>query len=189
MFENFDFSWFITIPGILTSLGCLLIIVAILIFISSALSKKKNKKEEAFENTSNDFSNVATEPIVDPFAMNNLNPNVTQMNETIQPVPVQVAPVNVEPQLEPVQVAPINVEPQIEPVQVTPVNVEPQLEPVLTHQNNLPYGGVNPIENPAINMVEPEVKPIYGGADPLQGTGVIPVVTQTPEMAEEIESL
>ena len=30
MFKNFDLSWLLTIPGIFTRLGCLLIIIAIL---------------------------------------------------------------------------------------------------------------------------------------------------------------
>ena len=45
MFENFDFNWFLTTPGILTCLGCLLIIISIIIFISSLKGRNKENNE------------------------------------------------------------------------------------------------------------------------------------------------
>ena len=40
MFKNFDFSWFLTTPGILTGVGCLLILISIIIFLSLILGAK-----------------------------------------------------------------------------------------------------------------------------------------------------
>ena len=45
MFEKFDLSWFLTIPGILTGVGCLLLIVSIIIFISALKGNKKKNTE------------------------------------------------------------------------------------------------------------------------------------------------
>ena len=248
MFENFDFSWFLTIPGILTGVGCLLVIISIIIFISTIRSKKTKDSENdvnvvipdqgvnsvPIDNNDNPLNvvNDASTNVVDnqlPLTSgidqisvipveNNMATDVqpveltpVNMEPEIQPVevapisvesqiqPVEVAPMNVEPQLQPVEVAPINVEPQIQPVEVAPMNVEPQIQPVEPAINNnvqvdavnLPYGGVSPnvsvpIENPQ------QEKIIYGGADPLAGTGVIPVVqpqqTETSK-TEEIEAL
>ena len=78
----------------------------------------------------------------------------------------------------------INIEPVIQPV--PPVNNMTESNPV-----NLPYGGANPAAT--ITPLQAENKVIYGGADPLAGTGVIPQVSndQVTELKkpEDIESL
>ena len=57
---------------------------------------------------------------------------------------------------------------------------------------NLAYGGVSPMEATQLATPINENKVIYGGADPLVGTGVIPTI-QNQELnqkkSEDIESL
>lgn len=40
---NFDFNWFLTVPGMLISCGVLLLIVALIVLIVSSAKKKKEK--------------------------------------------------------------------------------------------------------------------------------------------------
>ena len=254
MFKNFDLSWFLTTPGILTCLGCLLIIISIIIFISSLRGNKIKKEVNTNNETISEVNGVVNnEPLqqVDNNTLNNgigvdpmlnlqtenvlnegVNPvvappiNVTEqvpvVESNVAPVnPVEVTPVTVEPTpMEPINVAPVNpvevtpvaVEPT--PVEITPnvvveqtfnqgttftgINIEPEIKPVPSVNNlqetnsvNLPYGGVNPTVPPV--PMETENKVIYGGADPLAGTGVLPTVTPTQvtelKKTEDIESL
>ena len=67
------------------------------------------------------------------------------------------------------------------------INIQPTIEPVPVLNSKEPYGGVSPTVETTIKPEEPKV--IYGGADPLAGTGIIPTVTPTPEKKEDIESL
>jgi len=117
----------------------------------------------------------------------------------IQPVEPMVNPVNVEPVITPTinqvdiqpnpvaQQAPVEVAqmPTIEPV-VNPVNA---MEPNVTSiQEPLPYGGVSPTAT-IPNAFQTEQKIIYGGADPLYGTGVMPTIEPEIKKTDDIESL
>ena len=171
MFKNFDFSWFLTTPGILTGIGCLLIIISIIIFISSAKGNSKKNKDnvEVSEASIPDVNpvNVGTEPI--NFAKT-MEPLPIENNQ-VENVPVTpVEPVNMEPQVTPVQ--PISVEPQVTPVQ--PISIEPQITPV------------QPIS------IEPQItpaNPTYGGVNQMAAPGVMPSANQTSSQPDEIESL
>ena len=220
MFKNFDFSWFLTIPGILTGVGCLLVIISIIIFISTIRSKKTKDSENdvnvvipdqgvnsvPIDNNGNPLNvvNDASTNVVDnqlplTSGIDQISVIPVENNMATDVQPVELTPVNMEPEIQPVEVAPISVEPQIQPVEVAPISVEPQLQPVEPAINNnvqvdavnLPYGGVSP--NVSVPLENPQQeKIIYGGADPLAGTGVIPVVqpqqTETSK-TEEIEAL
>ncbi len=141
-------------------------------------------------------------------------PTESQLATNQQPsvnVAPTVEPINIEPQLKPVPqpsvnvaptVEPINIEPQLEPVPqpnvnvaptVEPINIEPQLESAAQPEvaPNLAYGGANPAKN-ITSANQESKKVIYGGADPLLGTGVIPTVNSTNvemKASEEIENL
>ena len=176
MFKNFDFSWFLTTPGILTGIGCLLIIISIIIFISSAKGNSKKNKDnvEVSEASIPDVNpvNAGTEPINFAKTMEPLPIENNQVeNVPVTPVaPAPVEPVNVEPQVAPVQ--PIIIEPQVTPVQ--PISVEPQITPV------------QPIS------IEPQItpaNPTYGGVNQMAAPGVMPSVNQTSSQSDEIESL
>ena len=170
MFKNFDFSWFLTTPGILTGVGCLLILISIIIFLSSMKGKKKDVEEnlntDAVIPDANpvesgvapiDFAKTMEPTPLDTSlnqnVVNNVNTNEVVNNisemDKLQTTPVapSVAQVNMEPQIQPVPVAPVSVEPQVQPTtvepSVAPVNIEPQIQPV----------SVAPIS------VEPQVQP------------------------------
>ena len=141
MFKNFDFGWFTTMPGILTAIGCLLILISIIILISSLFSKNKNKKGESVEeNTAqSEMDAVTTEPTV---------------------TPVEVTPVTTEPTVAPVEVTPVTTEPTVAPVEVTPVTTEPtetslgtiEIQPVSSSEPTTVYGGANPAEGTEITL-------------------------------------
>ena len=133
----FDFKWFLTTPGILTGLGCLLILISIVIFISSMIGKK-NKKE-------------GNEPIVSEAIPDvnstNLESNVAETPSTTV-ASVEVAPVAVEPTVAPVEVTPVASEPTVAPIEVTPVAVEPTVVPT---NNPSTFSGIN---------IEPTIEPV-----------------------------
>ena len=191
MFKNFSFSWFLTIPGMLTGVGCLLVIISIIIFIST-LKDKKKKNNEADVNVAIPDQGVNSVPIDNDG--NPLNGNNTSANIVDNQAPltsgidqINVIPVenNFATDVQPVEVAPVNMEPQIQPVEPT-VNNNVQVDAV-----KLPYGGVSPTVSVPLGNDDQE-KVIYGGADPLVGTGVIPVVQSVqPEVSknDDIEAL
>ena len=132
----FNFKWFLTTPGILTGLGCLLILISIVIFISSMLGKKNKKEKSAIEKSETvpEISDTTKVP-------------ETIVAETPAVAPVEVAPVAQEPTVTPVEVTPVAVEPAVTPVEVTPVAPEPAVTPV----------EVTPV------APEPTVTPTYTG--------------------------
>ena len=95
MFKNFDFSWFLTTLGILTGVGCLLILISIIIFLSSLKGKKKNKEEAVEANQIAEVPDanpvhLSTEPInfaktMEPTPMVNDNINVNFLLPIITP--------------------------------------------------------------------------------------------------------
>ena len=82
----FNFKWFLTTPGILTGLGCLLILISIVIFISSMLGKKNKKEKSPIEKSETvpEISDTTKVP-------------ETIVAETPAVAPVEVAPVAQEP--------------------------------------------------------------------------------------------
>ena len=231
MFENFDFSWFTTIPGILTGIGCLLILISIIIFISSLFGKKRkdneNIKEEVkvedslVEKTSEvketndtpaEVTPVSTEPTVTPVEVTPVTQEPTVTPVEVTPVapeptvtPVEVTPVTQEPTVTPVEVTPVAPETTVTPVEITPaeitpqvtsevatsfegINIQPEIQPVGNDvEPSLPYGGAKITPEVTPEVEAPKV--IYGGADPTEGTGVIPKVENTEGKVDEIESL
>ena len=77
-------------------------------------------------------------------------------------------------------VNPINIEPQI-----TPVQTNPQPEPVSIQTVQTP---VYP-ETPQAVLPEETKNIIYGGADPINGTGIMPQINPEITKKDDIESL
>ena len=176
MFKNFDFSWFLTTPGILTGVGCLLIIISIIIFLSS-LKGKKNKVKDSEDEVNQNVQvpdvnpvNVGTEPInfaktlePTPIVNNDVNGGVTPEVTPVQVTPVMPETVMVDQTVttEPMQpttpvmpeVAPINIEPQITPVETKPVEPTAPVMPEATPINIEPQ--ITPVET------EPVQQPSY----------------------------
>ena len=224
MFKNFDFSWFLTTPGILTGVGCLLILISIIIFLSSLKGKKKNKEEAVEANQTAEVPdansvNLSIEPInfaktmePTPMVNDNINVNpevapVTPVNQTpeVTPVNVETVVTPVEPvqptqaMPEPVPVQPVNVQPEpvsMQPVTptVNPINIEPQITPVQTNPQPEPVS-IQPVQTPAYPETPQAVLPegtkniIYGGADPINGTGIMPQINPEITKKDDIESL
>ena len=179
MFKNFDFSWFLTIPGILTGVGCLLVIISIIIFISTIRSKKTKDSENdvnvvipdqgvnsvPIDNNGNPLNvvNDASTNVVDnqlplTSGIDQISVIPVENNMATDVQPVELTPVNMEPEIQPVEVAPINVEPQIQPVEVAPMNVEPQIQPVEVAPMNV-ESQIQPVEVAPIS-VEPQIQPV-----------------------------
>ena len=184
MFKNFDFGWFTTMPGILTAIGCLLILISIIILISSLFSKNKNKKGESVEeNTAqSEMDAVTTEPTVAPV-------EVTPVATEPTVAPVEVTPITTEPTVAPVEVTPVTTEPTVAPVEVTPVTTEPtvapvEVTPVTTEPTETSLGT---IEIQPVSSSEPTT--VYGGANPAEGTGITLKNENSENRTDEIESL
>ena len=180
--KNFDFSWFLTTPGILTGLGCLLILISIIIFISSLMGDKKKKSDNVsvtdtpVDNTSDNVTTnaVTTESVAETPAP--VTPEVTP--EAPAPVVPEVA-VNVEPvavtPVAPEAAAPVvpEVAVNVEPVAVTPVapeapapvvpEVAVNVEPVAVTPEVAPEAAAPVVPEVAVNIepvaVTPEVTP------------------------------
>ena len=175
MFEKFDLNWFTTVPGILSGLGCLLIIIAVIIFITSLFGKKGNKDNA--QDIPNEIPEISKENSV--------------VNETPNVAPVEVTPVASTPEATPVEITPVASTPEV--TNVTPqstyngINIEPNIQPVENNPESLPYGGAQISSN--INIEPEKNKVIYGGADPTEGTGMIPKINEKKKNGDEIESL
>ena len=217
MFEKFDLKWFTTVPGILTGIGCLLILISIIVFITSLFGKKKKDGDTPKENiVVNDIPNTKTEETktvetaeVTPTTTESAIAPVEVAPVTEEPAvaPVEVTPVTEEPTVAPVEVAPVTEDPAVAPVEITPasidiqpvetgaqpeiqpttyegINIEPEIKPV---EERKPYGGAEITPNVETGKETPKV--IYGGADPTEGTGMIPKIDNSTSQTDEIESL
>ena len=194
MFENFDLSWFLTTPGMLTCLGCLLIIISIIIFISSLRGNKKDKSgntngevggqiPEVQEGNQVQDANVGLG--IDPTIKQTVENTVSNTQDVVQPV--EVPPINVtntQPPVEPVNVAPPTpIEPTPisvsgQPIDVAPVQPEPiPVTPVAPTEINV--APVSPVEPAPISVTEtPVQQPI--NITPIQPEPTPISVTETP---------
>ena len=194
MFENFDLSWFLTTPGMLTCLGCLLIIISIIIFISSLRGNKKDKSgntngevggqiPEVQEGNQVQDANVGLG--IDPTINQTVENTVSNTQDVVQPV--EVPPINVtntQPPVEPVNVAPPTpIEPTPisvsgQPIDVAPVQPEPiPVTPVAPTEINI--APVSPVEPAPISVTEtPVQQPI--NITPIQPEPTPISVTETP---------
>ena len=144
MLKKLDLSWFLTTPGILTGLGCLLIVISIIIFISSFVGKK-GKKNKVVADESVPIKELNTEEVVDatptvtdstPAATNVINS--APVTSVVEPTPVET----VAPVVEPTVVEPTPVEVAVTPTTIDPTPVvEPVaagiVEPVITDRKSV----------------------------------------------------
>lgn len=182
----FSLNWFTTIPGILISLGVVLLIIALILFI---VGGKKTKKEEK----------VVTSTEADAPAMENAStPDITPIADVdVNTVEVQPEVSVEEPKFEDIQVGTPGIDP-INPVEsevastdelakveeASPEVVEIKIEE--PNSQNLDqtmvsvYGGENPTDSISAINEEPKVT-IYGGNDPLEATQNLPKVDEHHE--------
>ena len=207
MFENFDLSWFLTTPGMLTCLGCLLIIISIIIFISSLRGNKKDKLGNTNEEVGGQIPEVQEGNQVqdanvglgiDPTINQTVENTVSNTQDVVQPV--EVPPINVtntQPPVEPVNVAPPTpIEPTPisvsgQPIDVAPVQPEPiPVTPVAPTEINV--APVSPVEPAPISVTETPVQqpinitPIQPESTPV--TQTTPTEINTPPVAVQPEN-
>ena len=207
MFENFDLSWFLTTPGMLTCLGCLLIIISIIIFISSLRGNKKDKSgntngevggqiPEVQEGNQVQDANVGLG--IDPTINQTVENTVSNTQDVVQPV--EVPPINVtntQPPVEPVNVAPPTpIEPTPisvsgQPIDVAPVQPEPiPVTPVAPTEINI--APASPVEPTPISVTETPVQqpiniaPIQPESTPV--TQATPTEINTPPVTVQPEN-
>ncbi len=194
--NNFDFSWFLTTPGMLTCLGCLLIIIAIVIFISSIRSSKKSEEGEI--QTMDSTAGTTTVP------ENSVPTDASQMAPAAPLQAPELGTTNGDAQtvtpvspVSPVEVQPVNLTATVTPVEVQPVNLQEPPEPVaksegasLTSLNSsIEVQPVNPVsinpvatEQPAATLNTTPPAPSPEGVSPVEIQPVTPItVNQTPE--------
>ena len=174
-------DWFTTIPGIMISLGVVLLIIALILFIVGSKKAKTEKKEV---NTQVDT------PVVDTVS----DSQVVTPIEDVQVNTVEVEPEVVqEPKFEDVQIGtpgvdPINLEvettvstnelPVVEDVQPVASEISIEMPEVKLDETMVSvYGGESPATSIESTVEEPKVT-IYGGNDPLDATQNLPKVDE-----------
>ena len=214
MFENFDLSWFLTTPGMLTCLGCLLIIISIIIFISSLRGNRKNKSVNTNDEVGGQIPEVQENSQVqdansglgiDPTINQTVETTVSNTSASVEPVEVPpinvtntppVEPVNVTP-VTPVEATPISVvpQPEQEPINITPIQPEPT--PVMqTGMGEINVTPVTPVEATPISVApQPEqesinITPIQPEPTPVMPPemGEINVTPETPPAPEPVQA-
>ena len=198
--DNFDLSFFTTIPGMLITGGVLLLLIALIIFIATGSKKgKKNKKEESVEPAVNEAptveSGVATldaTPSVTPVeSTNNIGTNPTVVAG--EPVPAtpevqsEPAPVVESTPTQTVEPNPMvnGAQPIVETPETVGISTEPINNPVgitATNENSVPT--VEPAisnEMPQVNQTVASVEPVQIVAEePTVGTPNIPANNDAP---------
>ena len=206
---NFDLNWFTTIPGILITLGVVLLIVALIIFIVTSKNNKKNKDANATA-TSADNTKAptplddvyATPPqTVDATATTAATPNPAVVS--VEPNPVGVTTDNVVVNVDsgsalnqPVQNIDASVAtlPQVEDASSIPVVEEPNVSVQPSVEVSAPVGET--LDIPVTPVVEDiKVEPVdnnianvqvQASAEPVQNislAGVSPIPNASPVQA------
>lgn len=169
-------DWFTTIPGILVSVGVVLLVIALVLFILG--SKKTKKEEKVVENTE-----IAT-PVTE---------NVT-LNEAVMPVEeVSVNEVEVQPmtaeetKFENIEVGTPGVDPINPEVEAVSTDEISNVQEVVIGDIKIEEPETNELDKTMISVYgeeasveEPKVT-IYGGNDPLEATQNLPKVEEHHE--------
>ncbi|MDD3241747.1 MAG: hypothetical protein PHQ64_03095 [Bacilli bacterium] len=205
---SISIDFFLTIPGMLILGGILLLIVAVILFIVASVKSKKEDKEEttAVENEVAPVTNVSVSSFDDnimPVMTPVVEPTVEPANISVEPIsfaapaveetPVSfVAPVVEEQQpmvveepvvqefMPTVEASPVEIPSFDIPVvqEVTPMaSVEAMPTIVPSFEETVSTNEIREVE--PIVIPEPEHRPIYGGADPLEATQKMPVIEPT----------
>lgn len=167
-------DWFITVPGIMITLGVVLLIIALVLFI---LGSKKAKTEKKVENTE------VNTPVVEEASINQEAP--ATMDANINQVEVQ--PEVSEPKFEEVAIGTPGIDP-INPVVEPTVSTDelPQVGEVNTEEVSIEMPEVTGLDQTMVSVYgeevaeEPKVT-IYGGNDPLEATQNLPKVEEHHE--------
>ncbi len=142
---NFDFSWFLTLPGMLITGGILLLIVAVIILIVTS-RKSKKIKNPVQENETNPVT--STTQVAPPMNMNNgsimANPTVPTETLNSTPMPGPMPNNNFQPMTNPSPVIPNSM-----PMENMAIN-----PPVNNEMNTIPTSPTQTI-TPPIEVMTP----------------------------------
>ncbi len=189
MILAFKLDWFTTIPGLLVSVGVVLLLIAIILFIVGNRKAKKNAKkmETSSENTAPMVSEATTIPVepVQPAQVMQPEPVVTTETIVSPIAPIENATTNTATAtIEPVAIEttattkePIAVQ---TPATTEPVNTqatetkEPQIVSTETITNQT-VATTNGLETPEATNLDKTMISVYGGENP------VPTVQPTVE--------
>lgn len=171
----FSFDWFTTIPGILISVGVVLLIVALILFVAGSKEPKKVTEE----------AEVKADEQVTPVA-----PTADTQVEVAPITPVsneEMAPVQTETKFEEIKVGVPGVDPIPTTDTVTTEELPKVEEAKETVDTNLDqtmvsvYGNEKTESEVTIPVVEEKKPTIYGGNDPLEATQNLPKMEEHHE--------
>ena len=162
---NLNFSWFLTLPGILISSGVVLLILALILLFVKGKKSKKEKAEMDVNGTA-----VATVGVNDGVAQGSIGmPDATLQGARTMPAvnDVAVQPVMDVPVVDPTVVQPVAVDttasvPLTNDVAVQPVVDSNVVQPVDINNNIQPVTdvSVNNVDSVAMNNVSPVSTPV-----------------------------
>lgn len=168
-----DLNWFFTIPGILISLGVILLIIALILFITGYKKSKIEEKLTVQSGVPN--SNIEVSPVA------NNNINVVGVVPTVPAEAFKFEEVQVGvPGIDPINVN-ANIE-EINPIQSQEETIKIEAPEAVGLDKTMAtvYGGVSPSDVVIENKEEVPVT-IYGGNDPLEATQNLPKVDEHHE--------
>ena len=196
----FSIDWFLTVPGILISIGVILLIVALIMFVVSSMKEKKGEvvpsvleNNQVNETTVTEVQDVVEQPVsVEESISVDAPVNVEQPISYEQPINVETPLIDtvdeevVVPSFEGDNIIPAVEEQQpsfVEEVSnvnnfiPADVDLSDVVVPTEVENNDVVTTDEMNVEN-NFEIPEPivdvEQRPIYGGADPLEATQTLP---------------
>ena len=203
-YMSFDLSWFTTLPGILITVGLILLLVGMIFY---RLSGKKDKGENKEEVPSSDATTTPSEPQVEASADTSAattpevvaTPEVTPSEPEVS-VPavensateekVESTPIEENPTANTEEAKPEELEVAVPTIEEKPAEEKLEIE-VPTEEKSEEkkddsavsiYGGASP----QVSVTQEEPRKAYGGADPLENTGALPRVEVPAEPATPV---
>lgn len=178
-FMSFSPDWFLTTPGLIVTVGVVLLLIATIIFLSS---NKKNESIDELKPQETSQSEIAANVPIQPEV--NFDVPVQNMTSNVEIPSIPIENNEVTEIVPPTFNSTVSVGSKVEPAlqQESPI-IEIPSAPVVEEKPTVSiYGGVSPSDMYKVAPPE-EVKPvIYGGANPLENTAPIPRVDLKPEM-------
>lgn len=171
----FSLNWFTTIPGILISLGVVLLIIALILFI---VGGKKTKKEEVA------VANNEVAPAMEDASISDVTP-IADID--VSAVEVQPELSVEEPKFEDIQIGTPGIDP-INPVEFDVTSTDELAKVEETNEIQIEEPNSQDLDKTMVSVYgekssaeeEPKVT-IYGGNDPLEATQNLPKVDEHHE--------
>lgn len=185
----FSIDWFLTVPGILITVGVILLIVALIMFVASSMKEKKGEPAPSVleNNQVNDTTVTEVQEVVEEPVNVETPISVEQPASVETPLIDTVSEEVIVPSFEGDNIIPTVEEQEVSTVEQNnvvensfipaDVDLEEIIVPTAEVNNNVvsttEMNQENSFEIPE-PIVEVEHRPIYGGADPLEATQTLP---------------